>query len=216
MQAIVDIRWLVACLAGLIATLVLFIALPGLAYNQPDPQSSVITVDFRDWNPEFPPAVDPPKKMRAIKKTAVAPKALPLTQAEPTQVPIPAETLTVPEQTPLLDPEPQAATVPSMPANVVPVPVPLFRLTAMPRFAHKELPVYPSDMLRGGKEAVVQLEVLIDKEGKVREITILHSAGESFDEAAKYAIRNSTFIPGQVAGEAVASLYRAPVTFKLR
>ncbi len=104
----------------------------------------------------------------------------------------------------------------SAPAQHSPQPVPVFRLTRTPRYLHRAQAVYPEAMRGLGLGGVVRLEALIDKAGRVREVRILKSAGEAFDEAARQAILGSTFSPAQVEGEAVAVLWRLTVKFSLR
>lgn len=99
--------------------------------------------------------------------------------------------------------------------DILPVPIPFFQLTQAPRFLHRENPVYPETMRAQGISGVVKLEALIDKNGRVRKVEILESAGRLFDEAAKQAMMKSTFYPAQVDGEAVAVLLRLPVKFRL-
>lgn len=97
----------------------------------------------------------------------------------------------------------------------LPSPMPFFKLSDLPRFMHREVPVYPENMRANGKTGIVELSVLIDKAGKVREITILKSAGEYFDKAAIDAIKASSFMPAKVDGKPVTSLLKMPVKFKL-
>lgn len=99
--------------------------------------------------------------------------------------------------------------------DALPNPVPIFKLTQAPRFLHREVPVYPEMMRVQGVSGVVKLEVLIDKEGRVRKVNILKSAGEKFDEAAKRAVLASSFYPAEVEREPVAVLLRLPVKFSL-
>jgi len=100
-------------------------------------------------------------------------------------------------------------------ASKLPPPVPFYKLSDLPRFTHRETPVYPENMRASGNKGTVELMVLIDKTGKVRKITILKSAGDSFDQAAIDAIRASTFMPAKVKGKPVTALLKMPVKFKL-
>ena len=100
--------------------------------------------------------------------------------------------------------------------NTQPIPVPIFQLTQAPRFLHREVPIYPEAMRTQGISGVVKLEVLIDKDGRVREVNILASAGKLFDAAARQAILASRFYPAEVDKNTVAVLLRLPVTFDLR
>ncbi len=99
--------------------------------------------------------------------------------------------------------------------NALPIPVPIFQLTQAPRFLHRETPVYPETMRTQGISGIVKLEALIDKEGRVRKVNILTSAGQYFDEAARQAILTSSFYPAEVENEPVAVLLRLPVRFDL-
>ncbi len=95
-------------------------------------------------------------------------------------------------------------------------PVPVYQLTGLPRFVHKEKPIYPASLRHQGREATVKLEIYIDAKGRIRNIKLLKSAGADFDQAAVDAIRASTFAPGNVNGKPVPVLMRMPVKFKLR
>jgi len=111
------------------------------------------------------------------------------------------------------EPTPPMLTEPG--EDTLPVPVPVFQLTQAPRFLHRETPVYPETMRTQGISGVVKLEALIDKEGRVRKVKILISAGKHFDEAARRAILASRFYPAKIENKSVAVLLRLPVRFDL-
>ncbi len=100
--------------------------------------------------------------------------------------------------------------------DVLTEPVPVYQLTGLPRFIHKEKPVYPASLRHQGREATVKLEIYIDANGQIRNIKLLKSAGPDFDQAAINAIHASTFAPGNVNGKPVPVLMRMPIRFKLR
>lgn len=97
----------------------------------------------------------------------------------------------------------------------IPIPEPIYRVTEKPRFLRAIIPTFPYDMQRLGKAAVVTVDALIDRKGKVRKTTIYKSAGKSFDDAAITAIKKSVFIPGKIDGKPVAVLYRMKIKFNL-
>lgn len=97
----------------------------------------------------------------------------------------------------------------------LPTPVPYFKLSALPQFIHRETPAYPEDMRTQGQMGIVELAVLVDRNGTVRQISILKSAGDSFDQAAIEAIQASTFLPAKIDGKAVPAILKMPVKFKL-
>jgi protein TonB len=95
------------------------------------------------------------------------------------------------------------------------VPVPIFKLSSMPRFLHREAPVFPEKMKKLGRSATVKLQALIDKDGNVRKVIVETSAGPEFDKAAVTALKNSSFLPGMQEGKPVAVMLRLPVRFRL-
>ncbi|MDQ7016285.1 MAG: TonB family protein, partial [Gammaproteobacteria bacterium] len=77
----------------------------------------------------------------------------------------------------------------SAPAKeILPIAEPIFKLSELPQFLHREAPIYPETMRAAGRSGVVKLEALIDKSGKVRRVSIIVSAGKEFDHAATVAI----------------------------
>ena len=126
----------------------------------------------------------------------------------------PAPVLSSEPVKPLMRPEPVESSQ-AADADKLPQPVPIFRLTDVPRFLHRETPVYPEAMRATGSSGVVELAVLIDKFGNVRQVTVLKSAGALFDQAAIAAVRASTFIAARVDDQPVAAILKMPVRFRL-
>lgn len=148
----------------------------------------------------------------------------PVKQTQKTESIKPQPQKKAPKETPLDKTAPDLSNVATEPENKaesqsietsLPTPVPYFKLSDLPRFIHQETPVYPEDMRASGITGIVEVVVLLDKTGKVRQITILKSAGESFDQAAINAINASTFVPARVDGKPVSALLKMPVKFKL-
>ena len=237
MQARNDIyTWPIALVFGSFITLALFFTLPALRFRHPNPEPPVIEIDFMQWRE---PAPVPKTKSLSPPKPVVKPKPRPVVnvQPKPPSKPKPAEIIprepVIPEKPTAEDPPavtppavaPQPIAQPSpvddaKPAQHLeqdmPAPVPIFKLTSMPRFAHKVEPQYPLSMRALGRESRVKLEVLIDHKGKVRRVTILQSGGEAFDTAARSALLASSFIPGNIEGKSVAVLMRIPIVFRLK
>ena len=234
-----DQYWSTAFLAGSVITVTLFLMLPNLRFDQPVIDEPVIVIDFMQWR-EPKPLVKTKKPDTPVKPTLKSkPKPRPRQVVEPP--PVVKETIPkVPAKKPAIDLEPLSKsdpvakpvepqvvpqsvqeavdTEPDQQSSVdkLPTPVPLFKLTSLPRFVHKVEPQYPVDMRALGKEATVKLEVLIDRKGKVRKVTILQSGGEAFDKAASNALMLSSFVPGNVEGTPVAVRMRIPIRFSLR
>lgn len=218
----------VATLGGVGVTLGLLLAINLLANYRAHVQTSrpLLVVDLMRW-PTLAPSIPEQAKMPP-QPTPPKPKIKkPVPLPEPELAPVARKVVTARLEAVQPNPLPMEKTegvdeAPSEPLShpmsteaSLPTPVPIFQLTQTPRFLHREVPVYPEVMRAQGVTGVVKLEVLIDKEGRVRTIRILKSAGENFDEAAKRAILASNFYPAEINNEAVAVLLRLPVKFNL-
>ncbi len=178
-----------------------------------------VVIDLRTWQPQQktepvqkpnpkPAPVKPNKKTVTKKIVKPRPKKISPLAKKVQQQPEPLLETATPQ------PEPEQP-VEQPPVDSSPTPVPLFKLTKMPNFLHKELPVYPESMRSLGKTATVLLEILIDETGKVAKVTVVKSGGADFDRAAKEAFMRSSFTPAEVDGKPVPVLLRQPVTFQL-
>jgi len=166
-----------------------------------------------------------PKKTPPIKKNV--PKKKPKKKTPKKKIPKKVVKKTIPlkpaplkpvekPQPPVVEEVSKSVTTPEKQVEPLPIPVPIFKLTELPHFLHREAPVYPEAMRAAGRSGVVKLEALIDKQGKVRRVTIITSAGAVFDQAAKAAILASTFSAAKIGERLVAVRLRLPVTFALR
>ena len=75
---------------------------------------------------------------------------------------------------------------------------------------------YPPLANRQRIEAVVFLELYIDKYGVIRNIMVLKDPGYGFAEAAVEALKGITVKPAEANGIPVAVRYRYPIRFKLK
>lgn len=229
--------WWYALVLGSLIQAGLFGSFPFLGMK-PDPEETTdyVVVDFMQWQPPTPKPTEtpPPQDIPAPAKVAKPeqPKQIlenkEIAETKPEQdIPVltdqahdsgqataePKAINELPVPQPLAS---NAAVVDNNTAEELPKPVPLFKLSAMPRYAHEAPGSYPLDMRALGIEAVVQVEILLDATGKIRKITITESAGTAFDEAALEKIRLSTFLPGHIDGKPVPVLLREKVRFDLR
>lgn len=86
---------------------------------------------------------------------------------------------------------------------------PLYRVNPPPR--------YPRLARRRGLEGTVLLEVLVDRNGRVREVRVQASSGHPIlDRAAFKGVRNWRFSPGTIDGQPSDMWIRVPVRFQLR
>jgi len=78
--------------------------------------------------------------------------------------------------------------------------------------------VYPPIALRSGIEGTAYLELLIDRNGNIRDIIILREnpPGRGFGEAAVNALKGLKAKPAEANGDPVASRLRYNYTFKIK
>jgi len=78
------------------------------------------------------------------------------------------------------------------------------------------IPDYPEMARKAGIEGMVVLLVLIDKEGKVRDVQVRKGIGAGLDEAAVAAVRQTPFTPAIQNSRPVAVWMSVPIRFRLR
>ena len=101
------------------------------------------------------------------------------------------------------------------PVKKVLKPVPVYNLSKAPKFKTRVAPVYPQEARKAEVEGVVQLEVLIDTEGRVRHVKVLKTPGAGLEKAAVAALSKSRFDPGMVNGKPVPVKIKIPYRFIL-
>lgn len=199
-------------LAGMIVTLSLLFMIERLSAMRTDDNNleQALIIDLTEWQVQPEPSQPPPEQKILKPVIKNIPKPVPQELAEKTLI-----------DKSLPEPDTKARTQAEEPSETdlddarLPVPVPLFKLTEIPRFLHQEIPQYPEAMRTLGKTGHVVLSVLIDKSGRVRDISVLESDGEAFTQAAIKAIMTSSFIPAKIDGTPVAVKLKLPITFKL-
>jgi protein TonB len=98
--------------------------------------------------------------------------------------------------------------------------LPMHSVSELPRFPEAEIRsrmVYPPIAQRAGLEGTVYLELFVDNQGLVRNISILKEdpADRGFGEAAVRIFQGMRGEPAKVNGRNVALRYRYPVRFSL-
>ena len=99
--------------------------------------------------------------------------------------------------------------------------LPMHLVSQLPRFSEDELKkrvIYPPIAQRSEIEGTVYLEIFVDREGSVRNVTILKEdpPGRGFGEAAVKAFLGFKGRPAMANGQEVAVRYRYPVRFSLK
>jgi len=88
--------------------------------------------------------------------------------------------------------------------------------TAYPRYQLNTPPVYPRLARKRGREGTVILQVMVNRDGRVDDLTVETSSGfGQLDRAAVSAVKKWQFEPGRQGKERVGMWVRVPVIFKL-
>ena len=180
------------------------------AYFVPDEKSPIqpnvidVTLDMSN-SPSANPMPTPP-----MPKPSITPPAAPPTVSE--AAPLPINKTETPAATPNIA---QPSKVPANDEPAAPIIQPLFKLSRMPAFSHKNEAVYPVAERRAGTQASVIAEVTIDAQGNVLAVKIIKSGGANFDEAVKTALQQSQFSPGLMDGKPVGTRFQVPYRFNL-
>ena len=101
------------------------------------------------------------------------------------------------------------------PANVAPLPVPLYELDSQPTVIGDVRIPYPEDARSRGIEGTVVLSVLVDEAGSVRTVKILSGPGGGLDQAAAKAVERIRFRPAMRKGQPVPAQITYRYTFLL-
>jgi protein TonB len=158
-------------------------------------------VDVNEYTP--PPLPPPPPREPPPEIISTTTEAIAETMIETDEAPDEVISDYVPVQ------EEQIEYLPMSKISVLPV---------LPEDQIRRATVYPPIALRSGIEGMVFLELFVDRQGEIRQISILRESpeGRGFGEAAVKAFRDIRGIPAQSNGENVAVRYRYPVRFTIR
>jgi protein TonB len=166
--------------------------------------------------PSINPGIEVPINIaeHGIKNTVGTPVPVPVGIAEPEQTLAPniqfnANTGTAPDgfaggtggEEPIVIPE-------SPPEPFVPVQV-------EPRIVRSARPEYPEVALRAGLEGTVHVKIWVDREGKPREVSVVKSDMEVFNDAAVAAAKQFLFTPAYMNGGPVSVWVTMPFKFRI-
>lgn len=80
---------------------------------------------------------------------------------------------------------------------------------------HKEYPKYPELAMRAGLEGTVLIRLWIDRNGTVKQASILKSDAEIFNDVSLAAAKKLVFRPTSCDGRRISVWARIPIRFKL-
>jgi len=161
--------------------------------------------DLSEIEPELPPPPPPPQEIQIPMVESIA-ETMIETDEVPEQIIVAPGTITAPV----------VNTAPSWDDYL-----PQYKVSTVPRFNERELLadlVYPPIAQRSGIEGRVILELFVDRNGQVQQITILleEPQGRGFGEAAVKVFTGRRGVPAYANGEPVSSRYRYPVRFTIK
>ena len=84
-----------------------------------------------------------------------------------------------------------------------------------PRAIYSPEPDYSEEARKAKFQGIVILQVVVDSDGRSREIRVARSAGMGLDEKAIEAVRQWRFEPGTKDRHAVAVVVNVEVNFRL-
>lgn len=169
-------------------------------------------VDQRPAPPEPPVPVDLPDRPRDPVATIPVPES-PEPEPLPPEESLPARDLTVAD----MDAVPFTVIPDGPPPTPSPPeegPVYVGGDVEPPEAIDAPRPRYPELALRAGRDGLVVLQAVIDRDGMVRDVRVLRGAPFGMAEAAVEAVRGWRFRPARRHGEPVAVYYQLTVRFQ--
>lgn len=97
----------------------------------------------------------------------------------------------------------------------LPIPADEFLVTSMPVLVSEVRIAYPEEAKKAGIEGPVVMDLLIDEQGKVRQVNLVKGPGFGLNEAALTAIKNFQFRPAKIKEQSVAVKIRYTYRFIL-
>jgi TonB family protein len=99
--------------------------------------------------------------------------------------------------------------------NRVPIPVEEYLISSPPQLLESFKPQYPREARDRNIEGAVRVEILIDRQGAVRDAKVIQGLGYGTEEAALEAARRLRFKPAEASGQAVAVKIQFVINFEL-
>ncbi len=111
--------------------------------------------------------------------------------------------------------DPDAGKLRASDADSLPIPADEFMVTAMPVLQQEVRAPYPPEAKQKGIQGSVILDVLVDSEGKVRDVKIVSGPGFGMEAAAAEAMKQFKFKPAVIENQTVAVRIRYTYRFEL-
>lgn len=103
-----------------------------------------------------------------------------------------------------------------MPGPADDTPVRFEAVEKLPEIITRIAPVYPPLAVKAGIEGRVVVNMLVGKDGHVREVALVHSTADCLNDAALDAARGFVFTPAYMNNGPVTVWVTVPFNFRLR
>jgi TonB family protein len=194
---------------------------------KPAPVVPIMPIDPSQIKLGPPPTVEPPVNQNPVGEinrtdfSAGVPVPVPDEQApEETYVPTQDDLSNLISNEPIVDWTElgNSEIIISDAGGILPPPDTFIAYEEAPQIVDNINPIYPPMAQRAGLEAIVWINVLIDRDGKVRDVKIVKSSDTNagFEEAAVEAAYKTTWKPAISNGQAVAVWTTYRIIFELR
>ena len=100
-------------------------------------------------------------------------------------------------------------------ADRLPIPIEEYLISKPPEVLESFKPKYPPEAKEKNIEGAVRVEILIDRDGRVRDARVLKGLGFGTEAAALEAARRLRFKPAEAAGQPVAVKIQFVINFEL-
>ena len=170
----------------------------------PSPQSRGTSTDVAEST-----RVDPPPP---LPRSAPSPPPASSPPPAPSPRPVPS-----PSPPPSPPPEPPSSPAPPSPPEPPPPPEPIdepVRVADVPRQTWRVDPVYPPLQRLRRTEGFVILQVTVDREGDVSDVSVLRSDVDAFAEPAVSAVRQWRYEPTVIDGRPVSVVFTFTLFFR--
>lgn len=97
----------------------------------------------------------------------------------------------------------------------IPIPADEFLITSMPRVLEEIRPVYPPSAKARQLEGKVIFEIIVDRDGLVRQVILLKGIEPEMDQSAAEAMKRFRFKPAMIDEQAVAAKIKYAINFVL-
>jgi TonB family protein len=137
------------------------------------------------------------------------------TRGDEPELPEPVQTGQPSQRPAVAEPAPRQAP-PSVKPETGPPPAPQPVVVVPPRLKKRVMPIYPLWAKERGLEATIDLDILVDENGRVAEATLRgETVGFGFEDAARAAALRSEWSPGERNGVATAMRTTLQVRFQI-